>query len=155
MAPVLLTGAAALAAATASLSAPLVVLLDLVRINAPPARVVVLRVEIVRLDRLRGLLTILVLVSHMWPLCSFADEMMNLVAHVRRYQNPGRLRRVRRMAEDLHFAPEDRAGSGPGSRQEDPMRRNLWYWIGTAAAVAGIAALASWWAKNRRPPAID
>lgn len=34
------------------------------------------------------------------------------------------------------------------------MRRNLWYWIGTAAAVAGIAALASWFIRNRRPPEI-
>jgi len=34
------------------------------------------------------------------------------------------------------------------------MRRNLWYWIGTAAAVAGIAALASWVVRNRRPPAM-
>jgi len=32
------------------------------------------------------------------------------------------------------------------------MRRNLWYWIGTAAAVAGLAVLASWFFKNRRPP---
>jgi len=35
------------------------------------------------------------------------------------------------------------------------MRRNLWYWVGTAAAVAGIAALVSWFLKNRRPPQVE
>jgi hypothetical protein len=34
------------------------------------------------------------------------------------------------------------------------MRRNLWYWIGTAAAVAALAVLASWFVKSRRPPQV-
>jgi hypothetical protein len=34
---------------------------------------------------------------------------------------------------------------------EDLMRRRVWTWIGAVAAVAGLAALASWLVRGRHP----